>query len=117
MSTSADQLVQRLQALINASTSLTTENTNVVQAGKDVLVEQLSTITRDGRVHVRMVCHILTVEDGRIAAIRAYCNDDGEPAGWLAPHLVGGPAWATLGPRVGSDGGPRCFSMKAATPG
>jgi len=81
VSTSADQLVKRLQAPINASTSLTTENTNVVQAGPDVLVEQLSTITRDGRSHVSMVCHIFTVEDGHIRAIRAYRNDDGVPPG------------------------------------
>jgi len=79
--TSADQLVERMKAPINKSSSLTTENANVVQAGKDVLVEQLSTITRDGRSHVSMVCHIFTVEDGKIAAIRAYRNDDGVPPG------------------------------------
>jgi len=79
--TAADQLVERMKAPINKSSSLTTENVNVVQAGKDVLVEQLSTITRAGRSHVSMVCHIFTVEDGKIAAIRAYRNDDGVPPG------------------------------------
>jgi limonene-1,2-epoxide hydrolase len=54
---------------------------NLVQAGSDVLVEQLSTITRDEGTQVSMVCHIFTVEDGKIAAIRAYRNDDGLPSG------------------------------------
>lgn len=79
--TGADAVVSRLQAPINTSTSLTTENVNVVQAGPDVLVEQLSTITRDGTAHVSMVCHILTVEDGRISRIRSYRNDVGLPPG------------------------------------
>lgn len=79
--TSADQLVDRMQAPINRGSSLTTENVNLVQAGTDVLVEQLSTVAEGGRTHVSMVCHIFTVEDGKIAAIRAYRNDDGLPAG------------------------------------
>ncbi len=66
---------------INQGSVLTTENTNVVQAGKDVLVEQLSTITRDGRDYVSTVCHIFTVEDGRIKRLRTYRNDHGIPAG------------------------------------
>jgi limonene-1,2-epoxide hydrolase len=53
----------------------------VVQAGKDVLVEQLSTITLDGDHHVSMVCHIFTVEDGRIQQLRTYRNDHGLPIG------------------------------------
>jgi ketosteroid isomerase-like protein len=79
--TAADQLVERMKAPINRGASLTTENANVVQAGKDVLVEQLSTITRDGRKHVTMICHIFTVEEGKIVAVRAYRNDDGLPPG------------------------------------
>lgn len=79
--TSADQLVDRMKAPINKGSSLTTENTNLVQAGRDVLVEQLSTVAQGGRTHVSMVCHIFTVEDGKIAAIRAYRNDDGLPPG------------------------------------
>ena len=46
--TSADQMVERLKAPVNKSFSLTTENTNVSQAGEDVLVEQLSTIVQEG---------------------------------------------------------------------
>jgi ketosteroid isomerase-like protein len=79
--TSADQLVARMKAPINRGSSLVTENVNLVQAGSDVLVEQLSTITRDEGTQVSMVCHIFTVEDGKIAAIRAYRNDDGLPSG------------------------------------
>ena len=79
--TEADQVVERLKAPINQASSLTTENTNVVQAGPDVLVEQLSSITRDGCTHVSTVCHIFTVRDAKIAAIRAYRNDAGLPPG------------------------------------
>jgi len=79
--TSADQMVERLTAPINQGSSLTTENTNVVQAGKDVLVEQLSTITLNGDDHVSTVCHIFTVEDGRITQLRTYRNDHGLPTG------------------------------------
>jgi len=79
--TSADQMVERLGAPINRGPVLRTENTNVVQAGKDVLVEQLSTITRDGRDYVSTVCHIFTVEDGRIKRLRTYRNEHGIPAG------------------------------------
>lgn len=79
--TSADQMVERLRAPINTGSSLTTENTNVVQAGRDVLVEQLSTIVQDGRTHVSMVCHIFTIRGGKVAAIRAYRNENGIPRG------------------------------------
>ncbi len=79
--TSADQMVERLGAAINQGSVLRTENTNVVQAGKDVLVEQLSTITRDGTDYVSTVCHIFTIEDGRIKQLRTYRNDDNLPAG------------------------------------
>ncbi|TQM57927.1 nuclear transport factor 2 family protein [Humibacillus xanthopallidus] len=75
--TSADQMVERLTAPINQGSTLTTENTNVVQVGKDVLVEQLSTITLADDDHVSMVCHIFTVEDGRITQLRTYRNDHG----------------------------------------
>lgn len=53
----------------------------MVQAGRDVLVEQLSTITLDGEDHVSTVCHIFTVEDGRIQQLRTYRNDHGLPTG------------------------------------
>jgi ketosteroid isomerase-like protein len=79
--TSADQMVDRLMAPINQGSTLTTENTNVVQAGKDVLVEQLSTINVDGLDHVSTVCHIFTVKDGRITQLRTYRNDQGLPTG------------------------------------
>lgn len=81
MYTTADQVIERMKAPINKGSSLTTANANVTQAGKDVLVEQHSTIVRDGRSHVSMVCHIFTVEDGKIAAIRTYRNEDGIPSG------------------------------------
>lgn len=81
MYTSADQVIERMKAPINKGSSLTTANVNVAQAGKDVLVEQHSTIVRDGRSHVSMVCHIFTVESGKIAAIRTYRNEDGIPPG------------------------------------
>ena len=79
--TSADELIARLQAPINQAGSLTTENVSVVGAGDEVFVEQLSTIRRDGRDHVSMICHIFTVADDRITGIRAYRNDLGLPAG------------------------------------
>jgi ketosteroid isomerase-like protein len=79
--TTADQVIERMKAPINKGSSLTTENTNVAQAGEDVLVEQLSTIVRDGRAHVSMVCHIFTVEDGKVAGIRTYRNESGIPPG------------------------------------
>ena len=79
--TSADQIVERLKAPINTGSSLTTENTNVAQAGRDVLVEQLSTIVQDGRTHVSMVCHIFTVVDRVITGVRGYRNERGIPAG------------------------------------
>ena len=79
--TSAEDLISRLQAPINRDVSLTTENLNVVEAGDDVVVEQLSTIRRDGQEHVSVVCHIFTVVDDRITAIRAYRNDLNLPPG------------------------------------
>ena len=77
----ADELVARLQAPINQASSLATENVNVVEAGVDGVVEQLSTVTRDGQDHVSMVCHIFTIAGGRITGIRVYRNDVGLPAG------------------------------------
>jgi ketosteroid isomerase-like protein len=79
--TSADELIARLHAPINQGSSLTTETVNLVEAGGDVLVEQLSTVRRAGQSHVSMVCHIFSVVDDRITAIRAYRNDLGIPAG------------------------------------
>jgi ketosteroid isomerase-like protein len=58
-----------------------TETVNALPAGNDdVLVEQLSTFTRDGQDVVSMVCHIFTVTDEKISSIRAYRNDSGLPA-------------------------------------
>lgn len=79
--TSADLVVERLKAPINKGSSLSTENVNVAQAGSDVLVEQLSTIVRDGRTHVSVVCHVFTIEGGKVAAIRTYRNESGLPPG------------------------------------
>jgi ketosteroid isomerase-like protein len=79
--TSAENAVERLKAPINKGLSLTTKNTNVSQAGRDVLVEQLSTIVQDGRTHISMVCHIFTIEDGKVSAIRTYRNESGIPPG------------------------------------
>jgi ketosteroid isomerase-like protein len=77
----ADAVIARLQAPINKSTSLTTENTTVQQAGDDVYVEQLSTIVDSDGPHVSMVCHIFTVVDGVITGVRGYRNERGIPAG------------------------------------
>jgi ketosteroid isomerase-like protein len=79
--TGADALIERLQAPINAATSLTTENTNIEPVDGGVLVEQLSQIIDDDGEHISMVCHIFSVADGRITGIRAYRNDRGLPAG------------------------------------
>jgi ketosteroid isomerase-like protein len=79
--TSADELVARFHAPINQGSSLTTETVNLVEAGGDVLVEQLSTVRRADRDHVSMVCHIFSVVDDRITGIRAYRNDVDIPAG------------------------------------
>jgi ketosteroid isomerase-like protein len=79
--TGADAVVERLQAPINAATSLATENVNVQRAGDDVVVEQLSTITDAQGEHVSMVCHIFSVTDRVITGVRAYRNDVGLPAG------------------------------------
>ena len=76
-----DAVIARLQAPINKATSLTTENTTVQQAGNDVYVEQLSTIVDSDGTHVSMVCHIFTVIDGVITALRGYRNERGIPAG------------------------------------
>ena len=80
MQQGADAVITRLQDPINKATSLTTENVNVQQAGEDVLVEQLSTLVANDRMHVSMVCHIFSVADGVITGIRAYRNERGSPA-------------------------------------
>lgn len=76
----ADHVVVRLQEASNAGSRLSTETVNIVAAGPDVLVEQLSVITREGTRHASMVCHIFTVQEGLITAIRTYRNDVGLPA-------------------------------------
>jgi ketosteroid isomerase-like protein len=81
VSTSADQVLRRFTDPINHGTSLTTETVNAVGAGDDVLVEQLSTITRDGSQFTSMVCHIFSFSEGRISGIRVYRNDHDIPAG------------------------------------
>ena len=77
----ADAWITRLQAPINAGSSLTTKNVTVQQAGTDVYVEQLSTLVDDDGTHVSMVCHIFSVVDGLIAGVRGYRNERGLPAG------------------------------------
>ena len=77
----ADAWITRLQAPINKSTSLSTENVTVQQAGDDVYVEQLSTITDSDGTHVSMVCHIFSVVNGVITGVRGYRNERGIPAG------------------------------------
>ena len=77
----ADAWIARVQAPINKSTSLTTENVTVQQAGDDVYVEQLSTIVDSDGTHISMVCHIFSVVDGVITGVRGYRNDRGIPAG------------------------------------
>ena len=77
----ADAWITRLQAPINKSASLTTENVTVQQAGDDVYVEQLSTIVDSDGTHVSMVCHIFSVVDGVISGVRGYRNERGIPTG------------------------------------
>ena len=77
----ADAWITRLQSPINRSTSLTTENVTVQQAGDDVYVEQISTIVDGDGTHVSMVCHIFSVVDGVITGVRGYRNERGIPAG------------------------------------
>ncbi|MGZ6792880.1 MAG: nuclear transport factor 2 family protein [Mycobacteriales bacterium] len=77
----ADALVERLKAPVNDGPSLATENVNVVRAGDDVLVEQLSTLTTEDGPRSSVVCHLFSVADGLITGIRAYRNDLGLPAG------------------------------------
>lgn len=79
--TTPDQMIERMKAPINQGSSLTTATANVTQAGTDVLVEQRSTIVRDGSAHISMVRHIFTLEGGKIAAICTYRNEDGIPPG------------------------------------
>jgi ketosteroid isomerase-like protein len=79
--TSADQAIDRLRAPNNRGSSLTTKNVNVQRAGADVMVEQLSTITTEKGRHVSMVCHIFSVHEGVITAVRSYRNDSGLPNG------------------------------------
>lgn len=79
--TSADQLLRRLTDPINQGSSLSTETVNAVRAGDDVMVEQVSTVSRDGDTFVTIVCHIFSVEAGKITTIRTYRNDGGIPAG------------------------------------
>jgi ketosteroid isomerase-like protein len=79
--TGADAVIDRMQAPINAATSLTTVNVNVQRAGDDVMVEQLSSLIDESGKHVSMVCHIFSVANGVITGVRAYRNDHGLPAG------------------------------------
>lgn len=78
---SAEALVTRLQAPSNAGTVLSTETVNAVAAGDDVLVEQISTITKDSREYTSSVCFLFTVAGDRIIGGRLYRNDAGLPLG------------------------------------
>jgi ketosteroid isomerase-like protein len=75
----ADAMIDRLRAGFNSGSRLTTETVNAVQAGPDVLVEQVSTIHSDDGDKVSCVAHIFTVRDDRISRIRTYRNDAGLP--------------------------------------
>jgi ketosteroid isomerase-like protein len=75
----ADAVVARLQESINAASSLTTETVNLVAAGGDVLVEQLSILEGPFGPRRTMIAHIFTVADERIVRIRSYRNDANLP--------------------------------------
>jgi ketosteroid isomerase-like protein len=77
----ADEVVSRLRSAINAGSRLTTETVNMVIAGGDVLVEQVSTLHTDQGDKVSCVAHLFTVVDDHITTIRTYRNDSGLPAG------------------------------------
>ena len=81
VSTTAEQLLHRFTDPINRGSSLSTETVNAVLAGNDVLVEQVSSVKRDGGEFISIVCHIFSFADRRISSIRAYRNDEGIPAG------------------------------------
>jgi ketosteroid isomerase-like protein len=87
---SADDVVGRLAEPLNDGVRLTTENTNVIAAGEEVVVEQMSTIKQQGRQHVSMVCHIFTVigdaslGSGRTAMTPASRPSDDSRSGYLA---------------------------------
>jgi limonene-1,2-epoxide hydrolase len=70
-----------LQAPVNKASSLAAANVTVQRAGDDVYVEQLSTIVDGDGTHVSMVCHIFSVVDGLITAVRGYRTERGLPAG------------------------------------
>jgi ketosteroid isomerase-like protein len=75
----ADAVVARLQESINAAASLSTETVNLVAAGGDVLVEQLSVLEGPFGPRRTMIAHIFTVTDERIVRIRSYRNDANLP--------------------------------------
>ena len=75
----ADSVVARLQEAINSASSLSTETVNLVAAGADVLVEQLSVLEGPFGPRRTMIAHIFTVTDGQIVRIRSYRNDANLP--------------------------------------
>ena len=75
----ADSVVARLQEAINSASSLSTETVNVVAAGNDVLVEQLSVLEGPFGPRRTMIAHIFTVADEKIIRIRSYRNDANLP--------------------------------------
>jgi ketosteroid isomerase-like protein len=79
--TGADAMVDRLRSGTNAGARLTTETVNAVEAGDDVLIEQVSTLHTGDGDKVSCVAHVFTVVDNRITRIRTYRNDAGLPTG------------------------------------
>ena len=75
----ADSVVARLQEAINSASSLSTETVNLVAAGADVLVEQLSVLEGPFGPRRTMIAHIFTVADEKIIRIRSYRNDANLP--------------------------------------
>jgi ketosteroid isomerase-like protein len=75
----SDSVVARLKEAINAGSNLSTQTENLVLAGGDVLVEQLSVLQGPFGPRQTMIAHLFTVRDGRIAAIRTYRNDANLP--------------------------------------
>jgi len=78
--TGADAVVDRLRSGVNVGARLTTETVNAVSAGRDVLIEQVSTLHTEEGDKVSCVAHLFTVVDNRIARIRTYRNDAGLPS-------------------------------------
>lgn len=77
----ADDVLMRLEQPINNATNLVTQTMNLVPAGNDVLVEQVSTMNgANGRVSSALA-FLFSIEDGRVRRIRTYRNEANLPPG------------------------------------